>query len=399
MVVLRDPGEVFALRHTMGRRPLRDPSEAWVERIDADTLMPLSSSPRLPGGPFWPGGLSVHDDGTLHVVHGRFCHRLSPGLDVLACRELPRPRPYNSFVVLDDGTLVMKDIDRDLRTPAHLTLLDPVSLEPCCPEVPLPEPAVARLSADGNDLYVVGATTVWRYRWDGRSLEKDADWHMPYHGGRQHSYGWDPVVAGGHVWFLDNGDHDYATTMRGTGVAPGPVRLIRISVSDCADNEAVNVSGAPRGAVTDPPLYDPARRIVVAYDSANGVVQAFRFRNQLVSLWRAELNHAAHMVLFPSTGELVMHDYRGPRLAQTRAARWVGKRTSGLVRSPAVRRAMTRGSADEVVVLDIETGEERARCQVPSMFQSVLFPAPGFKRDLYWCTFSTLARLEVVSGG
>jgi hypothetical protein len=29
------------------------------------------------------------------------------------------------------------------------------------------------------------------------------------------------------------------------------------------------------------------------------------------------------------------------------------------------------------------------------MFQSVLFPAPGWGRDLYWCTFSTLARLEV----
>jgi hypothetical protein len=29
------------------------------------------------------------------------------------------------------------------------------------------------------------------------------------------------------------------------------------------------------------------------------------------------------------------------------------------------------------------------------MFQSVLFPTPGLQRDLYWCTFSTLARLEV----
>jgi hypothetical protein len=49
-----------------------------------------------------------------------------------------------------------------------------------------------------------------------------------------------------------------------------------------------------------------------------------------------------------------------------------------------------------VVVLDIETGSETARARVPSMFQSVLFPAPGWERDLYWCTFSTLARLEVV---
>jgi hypothetical protein len=33
------------------------------------------------------------------------------------------------------------------------------------------------------------------------------------------------------------------------------------------------------------------------------------------------------------------------------------------------------------------------------MFQSVLFPAPGWGRDLYWCTFSTVARLEVAPAG
>ena len=38
-----------------------------------------------------------------------------------------------------------------------------------------------------------------------------------------------------------------------------------------------------------------------------------------------------------------------------------------------------------------------ARAAVPSLFQSVVFPAAGWERDLYWCTFSTLARVEVVS--
>lgn len=395
MVVLRDPGEVFVLRHTMGRRPLEDESVAWVERVDPRTLAPIVRSPTLPGGPFWPGGLAAHGDGSLHVVHGRFCHRLSPALEVLASRELPQPLPYNSFVALCDGTLAMKEIDRELRAPAHLTFLDPVSLEPVCDEVTLPEPAIARLSADGDLLYVVGATTAWRYRWDGRRLERDESWQLRYHGGPGHSYGWDPVVSGGQVWFMDNGAHDYGTTMRGAGVSSGPVRLIRVSAADCADTEAVDVSGLGRGAVTDPPLYDPARRIAVGYDSANGVVQAFRYEDTLVPLWRAELDHAAHMVFFPSTGELVMHHFRCPRFARTALARRVGRATAGLMQSSSVRRALARRSADEVVVLDIESGSERARCPVPSMFQSVLFPAPGFERDLYWVTFSTLARLEV----
>jgi hypothetical protein len=395
MVVLRGPGEAFVLRHTLGSRPLRDPSTAWVERIEPRTLQPVARSPELAGGPFWPGGLAAHANGSLHVVFGRHCHRLSPELSPLASRELPRARPYNSFVVLADGTLAMKDLDRELREPALVTLLDPDTLEPRSEHVELPEPSIARLSADGNVLYAVGASTVWRYRWDGARLERDGGWQFRYHGGAGHSYGWDPVISGGHLWLLDNGAHDYTTTMRGAGVAPGAVRLLRVSLDDPDDREAVEVCGLPRGTVTDPPLYDPGRRIAIAYDSGNGVVQAFRFESALRPLWRRELAHAAHMVQFPGTGELVMHDFHGPRFAHTRVARALGGRWSGPARSARVRRALGRRAGDDVVVLDIETGAERGRARVPSMFQSVLFPAPGFRRDLYWCTFSTLARLEV----
>ena len=396
MVIAGQPGEVFALRHTLGRRPLRDNTDCWVERLDPHTLAPLAASPRLPGGPFWPGGLAIHADGTLHLVHGRHCHRLSSALEPLGCRQLPRPRPYNSFVTLSDGTLAMKELDRDLREPAHLTLLDCATLEPRCAEVTLQEPAIARLSADGDDLYVVGASTVWRYVWDGTRITRDESWQFRYHGGIGHSYGWDPVISGGHVWFLDNGAHDYVSTMRGAGLASGPVRLIRVSCADCSDVEAVEVSGAARGAVTNPPLYDAARRIAVAYDSGNGVVQAFRFDGQLRTLWQARLDHAAHMLLFQETGELVLHHHRGPRLARTLWGRRLGRAASGLAQSSSVRQTMAKQACDEVVVLDIETGQELARCAVPSMFQSVLFPAPGFERDLYWCTFP-LARLQVVA--
>ena len=74
-----------------------------------------------------------------------------------------------------------------------------------------------------------------RLRWDGaRARRDDERW-----GGRYlipgNSYGWDPVIAGGQLWFLDNGAHDFVTTMRGAGVAPGPVRLIRMALEDPAD--------------------------------------------------------------------------------------------------------------------------------------------------------------------
>ena len=398
MVVLRAHGEVFALRHTMGRRPLRDPSVAWVERIDPQTLEPLARSPTLPGGRFWPGGLAAHANGSLHVVYGRHCHRLTAGLELVASRELARPRPYNSFVVLADGSLAMKDLDLGLREPTHITLLDPDTLAPRCAEVRLPESSVARLAADGDVIYVIGASTAWRYRWDGTRLQRDEGWHASYHGGARHSYGWDPVIAGGHLWFLDNGAHEYATTMRSAGLAPGPVRLVRLSLQDCTDRETVEVCGAAHGTVTDPPLYDASRRIAVAYDSGNGIVQAFRLGARLEPLWQRELAHAAHMMLYPDTGELVLHDFHGPAIARTGLGRAVARRWSRPARSAAFRRAIARGSGDDVVIVDIETGVERARARVPSMFQSVLFPAPGYGRDLYWCTFSTLARLEVTEG-
>jgi hypothetical protein len=394
MVILRDPGEVYVLRHTLGRRPLSDPVVAWVERIDPLTLEPVQRSPDLPSGPFWPGGMAAHANGSLHVVSGNHCHRLSADLQLLETVRLPGERPYNSFVVLADGTLAMKDFDRETREQATLILLDPDTLERRCDDVPLGESSIARLAADGNDIYVVGVQSAFRLQWDGTTLERDHGWGAPYLQAGQ-SYGWDPVIAGGQLWFMDNGAHDFVTTMQGAGIAPGPVHLVRMSLNDPQDIEKVEICGAARGTVTDPPLYDARRQIAIAYDSGNGVVQAFGFDGELTPLWRRELAHAAHMVLYADTGELVLHDFKGPAINRTRIGRAVSRRAAFLMQSPRMRRAGARASRDEVVVLDIETGAERGRAAVPSLMQSVVFPAPGFGRDIYWCSMTSLARVAV----
>jgi hypothetical protein len=101
------------------------------------------------------------------------------------------------------------------------------------------------------------------------------------------------------------------------------------------------------------------------------------------------------MIFYPQTGELVLHDFRGPRFFNTRPGRAVGRWMTRLIQSPLMRKAAARTSRDEVVVVDIETGAERGRAAVPSLMQSVVFPAPGFGRDLYWCTMSTIARIAV----
>jgi hypothetical protein len=58
--------------------------------------------------------------------------------------------------------------------------------------------------------------------------------------------------------------------------------------------------------------------------------------------------------------------------------------------------AGARCCADDVVVIDIETGDERARAEIPSLFPGVVFPAVGWGRDLYYPTMSALARVSVV---
>jgi len=128
------------------------------------------------------------------------------------------------------------------------------------------------------------------------------------------------------------------------------------------------ICGLPNGLIANPPVVDESRRIVVGYDSGNGVLAAFDIADDGTTTprWRRDQNHACHPLLFPDTGELVTNDHDATRMA------------------------------DAIVVLDIETGEERVRVDAGSAVQSVLFPAAGFGRDVYYCSFATLTRVAGV---
>ena len=105
---------------------------------------------------------------------------------------------------------------------------------------------------------------------------------------------------------------------------------------------------------------------MVAFDSANKVLRAWRIGadQTLELLWtKPDFGVASHMVLYPRTGELVVNDYR----------RW----------------------GEEVVLLDVETGSERARVRSGGITQGVVFPSVGWERDLYWCSMGRLARIFV----
>jgi hypothetical protein len=365
MVVLRDAGEAYLLRHTMGVDTI-----SWVEQIHPETLEPLRRSPDLAAGPMWPGGLAAHANGSLYAVYGRYAHRLAADTSVIASRELPRNRPYNSFVILPDGNLAMKDfggLDNSGPDNSELLILEPDGLE-IVARLELPERSIARISADDNEIYVVGDQRLMRVRWNGATLQFDVDFDGRYRTLAGQTYGWDPVLAAGAAWFLDNGEggNRYVGTMRDRGVSEAPLHLVRVDLTTGATS-LTEICGLPNGLIVNPPAIDARRRIAVGYDSGNGVLAAFSFdeEGRTTPLWQRQQNHACHPLLFADTGELFTNDHDGARFM------------------------------DQFVVLDIVTGNELLRADSASPAQSVLFPTPGFNRDIYLCTFTTVSRLVV----
>ena len=240
-----------------------------------------------------------------------------------------------------------------------------MTLEDRAAPVGLGEASVARLSADGLVVHAQGTETALRFVWDpdaGR-LVADQGWSSPYRTAPDQSFGWDAVVDGGQVLFMDNGDHTYeaAMAMTGQGVSAGPVHLVRVPVTGGAP-ELVEISGLPHGTQSDLPVLDADRAIAVGYDSGNGVLAAFDLGPAgLTPRWRRDLGASMHLVRFPDTGELVVND--------------------------------RHDGEEDVVVLAIETGDELARAATASPVQSVVFPAVDHDGSLWYCSFTTLAHV------
>ena len=368
MVVLREPGQVYMMTIEMLRnRLLRRPAHSQIEKIDPVTLETLKISPKLKGGNVWPGGFAVHQNGDLYVTFGAHCHRLDPDCNLVASYALPKTEPYNSLVILDNGLLVMKQLSDTRR--AVLSILDPETLRPVCEPIQTIEPSISRLSSKGNTIYVTGIQSIFRYHWNDKTqnAELDNTWIFDYIKGSTQSYGWDPVISENNAWFMDNGKHNFQVSMINAGVYPTPVNYIRVSLDDINDFNISPISGLAKGSITNPPLYYPQKKILVAFDSANSVICAFKYTEDsrtLSKIWeKTGFGCGGHMIYYQDTGEVVTNDY---------------KRFS-----------------DMAVVLDIDTGREKGRAALKSYSQGVVFSCPGWDRDFYYLTLSSISRVTV----
>ena len=61
----------------------------------------------------------------------------------------------------------------------------------------LPEPSIARLSADGDAVYVVGTSSLFRAHWDGARLDSTTISRRAIARSTGQTYGWDCGLASG----------------------------------------------------------------------------------------------------------------------------------------------------------------------------------------------------------
>ena len=368
-----------APRHA-GRRAALAPVEGWVERLDPDTLEVvgrhaaparrhvLARRHRRPRQRRPAHGLRL-----LGAPAERPTSRCSPRT---GCRST---RPHNSFVVLDGGELVTKDCDAPAgREPSTFSVLDPETLLPVAPAAAAARavasrgwpPTARRVIAVGHDHGVPPAPRPRRRAADARRR-----WRPRYGPAPGRSYGWDPVITDEHVFWMDNGRNHVDRTMLGSGDAPRPRAAV---VGAPRRRRRRPLGGDQRPAVRH--RVQPARLGSRAAASSSPTtpatpsLRAWRLDgDELEPLWRRDgFAHAGHLILYPDTRELVVQDWRDAPLlrAPARAPRRCGRRCACWRARPRCGARRCRSGSDQLVVLDLDTGAEKARVAVPS-------PTPG----------------------
>jgi hypothetical protein len=173
------------------------------------------------------------------------------------------------------------------------------------------------------------------------------------------------VIADGRAWFLNNGvgSSSFDGSLKDKGVALAPQAVISVTLDDGAIQRFV-IDEREGSLVANPPAVDTRRRVVVGYDSAHGVVRAYSYSSQPPTLlWERAQWHACHPMVLDDDGCVVLNDFNFEL------------------------------QRDEVVVVDVMTGEEVARAATESPLQSVLFGAPGDANDIYLCSFTHVSRI------
>ncbi len=384
MAIRRGPGEIYVggtMPAWQGPEPF-----GWLQKLDPETLAPLASSPELPaGGHVWCGAIAAHANGDIYEVNGCYMHRLDPDCQVATERRLPVDQAHNGMLILSDGSIVTKDLRLAGQGPSTITRLAADGLEVIGEPLRLPEGSMGRiasdLTADGEFIYIPGIEHVWRIHVDGDRMAVDEKWRPQYRGepGPQ-GLSWDGCISSDALWLMDNGDIDslraiYGVHPNGRFDGPehrlswrrpapwdGPQRLLKVSLNS-GDIQSIAPFGTPGGGIIAPPVYVPEHKMCIAWDSINGGVAGISDADgDLKVSWTVDARPSMQPVVFPETGEFVINDFKP--------------------------------DDDQLIVIDIQTGEVIYRVSTGSHIANGMFLTPGGDRDIYYCSTYAVARVQ-----
>ncbi|MDP6901911.1 MAG: hypothetical protein QGF99_07970 [Acidimicrobiales bacterium] len=383
MAVRRDPSEWY-LGGTMPAFA-GPPPFGWVSRFDPISLETLASSPRLPcGDHVWCGAILAHADGSIISVNGSFVHRLDPhDLSVLNELELPVDRAHNGLLSLSDGTLVTKDLRLEGQGGTTLTFVEPAGLE-IIDTLVLPEGSMGRIAADAHNgidsIFVPGTEHLWKIDvTQGRP--EVSDWKCRYRTTRSEwGLAWDSCISDGKLWLMDCGDIEgvraiHTRLPNGRFDEPagnllswqrpapwkGAQRLLRVDQTTGLV-DTVEPFGTPGGGIIAPPVNVPEFDIAIAWDSINGGLAGISTTGDLAPVWHLDVRPSMQPVVFPDSGELVINDF-------------------------------TADQTDDLVVVDIKTGQLLSRVHTQSRLANGMFLSAGDNRDVYYCSTLSWARI------
>ena len=382
MVIQREKNEFFlggTMPYFNGPKPY-----GWVQKINPDTLEVLNESPQLPcGDHVWCGAIAAHKNGSVIKVNGSFMHVLSPDCEVILEKELPINQAHNGLLILSDGTIVTKDCRLENQQNSTITRLDPNTLELLHEPFALPEGSMGRIASDLNDdgefIYIPGIERIWRIKVLPDALELDEDWQPQYRNGNQsQGLAWDGCISEDSLWVMDNGDIESVRSIYGVNPngrvaenthlswrSPAPwkgrQRLIKFDLIS-GDKIAIEPFDKEGGGIIAPPVNVPEHEMCIAWDSINGGLAGIStIDRKLAVSWQLDMRPTMQPVVFPESGELVINNFEN--------------------------------GEDELIVVDIATGELLSRAKVNARLANGMFLSPGFNRDIFYCTTGAISKV------
>jgi len=353
--VSREPDELYVVGG-MGKIP------TYIAKVNPLTLDLIKKTPlNLGTADYWAPSVVVHANGYIYVVAQNICYKLTPDINIVNYYILPiTDGIYNSLKVFSDGNLICKGIG---STYSSVTLLDQ-NLNPIIPELILPEKSGGRISVhihnDKEYVYFTGETTLIRYEYISGAmpqLKRDYRWFYRYRLASSKLQ-----TPGGVASFIDNNTY-FTDNAQPQPKDFGPIHLFRVNLDNSRDAQRFTPFGLPRGYSFNKHLVDPVNGVIVVSDETNGKMGGYRYlgNNQLQELWVKDYKSATVCSASSSTKQLYANDFKD--------------------------------GYDNIVILNIETGEELKRIVTSSTIMSHGGITFGWNDDVFWISGNTSVRI------